>query len=665
MKIITWTKDQAKKELKERLSSAVEARREREAEWQAVEEAVFRVSGINNIGAVRVATPDHLLDGVLSDVEKSAIQVNKIFKNYRFLHSQLSANPPSVVARPASGDQDDRRRADAADRLVRHAIRKYRMQEYHDLCTAQTLLYGTGFQKVFWDPDAGDLIDFDRETGEVTLEGDISVTVPLTWNIYIDPDADVWDDVRFVFECLFIPYEKALSRWPEHADTFKRLRKKETGRSEGSASSYLNAQKYDVIKLFEYWEKGLPSNGMQGRFAYCLEDGTIIGELEENPHRFSVEKDEKGHYVIDSDLKQAYLPYHILTDVDIVGSVWGKSTLVYQIPLQDVHNKIINATIDSVRAHGVARLILDEKVDIAEDSFTNSPVDIIRKSGTGELKFIEPMQLPAAMSELLALTGQGVDDMAGVNESMFGQQSREQSGFSMQYATNQGNMIRRRLFNKYVLLTEGSFKTFLSLVRDHWDIARDIRVLGKEKAFEALDIAGADITGGYDLVVEYGASLSLDPVARRQEIMTLMPVFQQEGVPTGTILSMLKLNELENIYDAAVSARERQSEYFTAMNQTGRYIPPRKMQNHAKMLEYAYEYIMSAEFRDLEEYKKKNIEKHIEEREQLAAQGPAPAGGDVGMAGQSAAPAGETLPGGAGMEGQQAQVTTMPPMMNT
>jgi len=42
--------------------------------------------------------------------------------------------------------------------------------------------------------------------------------------------------------------------------------------------------------------------------------------------------------------------------------------------------------------------------------------------------------------------------MAGVNDSMFGQQKREQSGFSMQYATNQGKMVRRRLFNKMCYL---------------------------------------------------------------------------------------------------------------------------------------------------------------------------------------------------------------------
>jgi len=49
-------------------------------------------------------------------------------------------------------------------------------------------------------------------------------------------------------------------------------------------------------------------------------------------------------------------------------------------------------------------------------------------------------------------------------------------------------------------------------------IPRTIHVLGKEKAFDAMDIKGADIDSGYDLVVEYGASLSLDPLHAEKKL---------------------------------------------------------------------------------------------------------------------------------------------------
>ncbi len=213
-----------------------------------------------------------------------------------------------------------------------------------------------------------------------------------------------------------------------------------------------------------------------------------------------------------------------------------------------------------------------------------------------------------------------IDDMAGVNESMFGQQSREQSGFSMQYATNQGNMIRHRLFNKYVALVESVYKAFLNLVIKHWDTPRTVKVLGKEKAFEALDIEGADIDGGFDIVVEYGASMSLDPMTRREEMIQLMPLFEKAGVDSRTIMSMLKLNELESAYDRLQLAEDRQREIFEQIIAEKVYIAPEDMQDHTNMLEFSYTYLMSSEFKYLPDELKELLKAHIRARESLAAQ---------------------------------------------
>ena len=57
------------------------------------------------------------------------------------------------------------------------------------------------------------------------------------------------------------------------------------------------------------------------------------------------------------------------------------------------------------------------------------------------------------------------------------------------------------------------------------------------------------------------------------------------------------------------------------------YIGPRKsgIQEHEGMLKYAYDYVMTSEFKYLPESTKLLIERHITEREELAAAGAAPA----------------------------------------
>jgi hypothetical protein len=274
----------------------------------------------------------------------------------------------------------------------------------------------------------------------------------------------------------------------------------------------------------------------------------------------------------------------------------------------------------------VARLVVPENTTINTD-LSNSPWDVVTVSGSQPPHFVEVPQLMPEMAATRQDLIRGIDDIMGVNESMFGQQSREQSGASMQYATNQGNMVRRRLFNKYVLTVESIYKSILNLVRKHWPVERNVLVLGKERVLEAISLKGADIDGGYDVVGEYGVTLSLDPITRREEILAMQPFFEKAGVPPRTSLKLMKLNELEGMFDVAELAETRQQEYFQEMIARNMYIPPAEMEDHENMIASAYLWFMSAEFKHLGEQEKLLCRQHIKERIQLAAAEKAPVAG--------------------------------------
>jgi hypothetical protein len=639
--------------------------------WEEAERTVYGTEGANHRNPLSTFYPG-IGDDSAPNNSGASLSLIYAFKNLRFIHAQLSANPPSVIARPTSNDQDDRRKADAADRLVRYGIRQYKMQERIDQVSLDTLLYGSGFMKTIWDSNRGDIIDID-ESGELTLEGELSFVNPSPWNMFIDPDPSSWDEVRYVFERRYIPYEEALFQWPEYRELIDRTRiQGGSGSSTPSSTandSTLDDSKYDVVEIYEYWETGLPTNGYLGRFCYCLSDGTVLGQVGANPFRFSTGK-AKTLQGISKMPERARLPYHIFTDIDIAHRVWGASFVDYITGPQDILSRLDSSILDAVQAHGIPRIILPEGAEISDDSITNSPWDVIRITGVQPPHFMEPMPLPPAVNQLRDQIRLGIDDMSGVNEAMFGQQSREQSGFSMQYATNQGNMIRRRLFNKYVLFVEAVYKSYLSLIQKHWTTTHTIQVLGREKALESVDIRGADIDGGFDIVVEYGASLSLDPMTRREEILSLQPLFEKAGVPTRVSLKMMKLNELEGLYDMMQLAEDRQREIFEEMISTGSYIPPEQLQDHENMMAYALQYVMTVEYKYLEDSLKPLIIQHINDRAAIAAQersgmgqgqpGMMPGGpgvpGPDGMAGP--------MPPVAGNTGEQAAIAELPPIPN-
>ena len=647
-KLVHWDAETAKRELSKRMANATDARKKYERDWEQNERAIFATS------ATQPLSGDGLLAGASGTVSLNPVTgggpdytINYAFKNYRLIHSQLAANPPTVVPRPTSNDPSDRRKADAADRLIRYALRQYDLKEVFDRCTSLALLHGTSFIRSYWDPEKGEIEGFDPETQEVETEGDMCFKPVSSWDMFLDPDARCWEDVTWVFQRILLPYEEACFRFPEYKELLDKLRIQQDNRASTSTQAMLRQQHFDIVELFQYWETGRPYNGYMGRFCWCTMEGDVLGEITPNPVRFSSPVDGGINHPESSKVDKperpgkAKLPFDIFTDIDLPETSWGKASTAYQAPLQALHNDLLNASVDMVEAHGVARIILPEGSEIADGSITNSNWDIIKTTGSQSPHFMPPLPMPPALPEMLGIAKAGIDDMAGVNESMFGQQSREQSGFSMQYATQQANMIRHRLFIKYTRLTENVYKNYLNMVRKYWQIPRTINVLGKEKAFEAYDIQGADIDGGFDIVAEYGTSLSLDPMTRRQEIIQMMPVLEKAGIETRAILQMMKLNELDGLYDRVQMASDRQREIFEKMTNQNIYVEPRELSDHKSMLAYAYDFIMSSEFSFLTEEHKQLIEKHIHAREQFAAQGPA-----AGAQAAGGMPGAEPQPGG-------------------
>ena len=661
MKIQAWNDADTKREVSKRFAQAQQARRRLEDQWDRNEAAAFGPDGVTASSGIVDSMGNPLSTSTGDDgdgytaVERT--NVSYTFKNLRFLHSQMSANPPTCAMRPTSSDQEDARKADAADRTSRWNIRKYQLQENTDKWTLNALTYGLGAIKTVWDSTLGDIIEFEEKSGELKLEGDISVSVPHTRNLFIDADARTCsaapespNGIKWIIEKIYMDWDLACAKWPDRKEALEKARIQNDGNSWNSSGH--PEEHYNCVELLEYWETGLPTNGYLGRYSVTTVSGDVIEPCRPSPFRFvragtiaavrnsNLSEDEKERRI--AKLPQmARLPYHLLTDIDVPNSAWGKSTLEYAAPLQEVLGQIDTAYIDNIRAHGVARMVVSNQTEVNLD-LSNTPWDVTKVDANQAPFFMEVPQLMPEMTSSRTNMIAGINDTMGMNEAMLGQQSREQSGASMQYATNQGNMIRRRIFNKYVLGVESLHRGLLDLERKHWTLERTIRVLGKEKAFESISLKGADLDGGYDVVGEYGVTLSLDPMTRREEIMALQPMFEKAGIPTRMSLKMLKLNELEGMYDKLQMAEDRQREIFDEMIATNRLIAPEDMQDHENMIAWALEYFMSAEFKYLEDTARELCKQHIRLRVQQAAQeksgglsaqpqppGPAPAPGQL------------------------------------
>lgn len=627
-----WDSQTAQKELSKRLREATTYRTRFEYHWEKAEQLMFDAEGNFRSTSVN-SSPEY--GSYLENSGLDTAQVNQnsayAFKNLRYIHSQMSANPPTVLAEPTTSDPDDRLAAMAADRLVTHGRTKYNMANEIDKLSNHALIYGTGYLMETWDSTIGAILG-KTEDGKVKLEGDIRIKCPSIWDIYLDQHAEENREVRYFFHRFYMPLEAAQGKWPEYHSILEEVAIEDNSNDYRPDSAITEHRPGKEVELYAYWERGLPENGYDGRYAIHLKDGRVLGKVEPNPHRFlasetvrRVKKDlptateQEIQEVLDSIPQRAELPLHILTDIDIPQSVYGKSTLDYVVPIQDNLNRLMLTALDNAAAHAAVQLILPAGSEVADGSLVNTPMNIVKISGAQGPFHLNMPQLLGDLAPMMDREIQQINDIMGVNDSMFGQMQRETANATLQSAAAQGSMIRRRLFNKYTDVVEDIYTQFLKLVRKHMDLDRLYHLIGREHPLEAAEVKTMDLDGGYDLKVTFGASFSLDPITRRDEIARNMPLFKEAGVPSNIILEMMQLSELRGLYDRNKVARERQQEVFDEMVATGVYIPPEENEDHTNMLAASLEYIMTREYKDLPEEAQVNINAHINERKQLAA----------------------------------------------
>lgn len=636
-----WSQEDARRELPKRLKDALTARSQREPDWRRNETMLFMPNSVGNGSDQVTVSYDSLAQLSTGDLDagESWLSINYAFKYLRYIHSQMAANPPSVMPLPTSSDYKDRRAADVADDLVNYARRRYKMQEQVDLTSLQTLVYGTGVLRECWDPSAGDILRVSRKTRKLVMTGDIRARPVLIWDFAVDHTARAEDDIRYVFERHVLSVEEAKYRFPDASDKLEATAQRglralkfwDTDREDPSAGR---------VVVWEYTERGLPWNGMAGRRCFMLEDGTLLSDIGPNPN------------------PDAALGYFLLTDVDVPGQVYGRTFIDYIARIQDVLARLDSTILDGIQAHGSVRMVTYDAAEQQDGVPSNSNWEIVNIKGSAAQKpdFIDPPQLMGDIYKLRDALLVGMEQIAGVNESMFGKVDREMSGFSLQTAINAGNMVRRRLFNKYEAFVEAVFKFFLRLVQENWTDERKILVTGDENALSVAYYSGADLTDGFDLDVRYGASFSLDPASRREEIMQLLPLLKEAGYDMRTILGMLKLNDVSGLFDMATVAERRQLEIFDEMiakfeaDGAAIYIAPEKGEEHEGMLKAAYEFRMSMAFKVLDKTLKVLIQKHIDDREALltAQAAPNPGTGLPGVPGPAVPgpEAAAALPGG-------------------
>jgi hypothetical protein len=456
-------------------------------------------------------------------------------KCLNFLHGKLCISDPLVTSRARNLDVKNKRASECAEMFIPHFKDHTNLQERLEAGTfLNVVVDGNGVYYVGWDTDGGAAPSKPPVTNpdgsiEITMEGDFDCHSVSIDRFYIDAAAKTFLDANYVFEELDMDVSKAVFKFPDKIEIIKDAleKRRDNPAAVGVTSMSIDEQNKDksTITVYHYWEKGTPWNGFNGAWVI-----------------FTEPKEPKILFRGPNPFKHKKLPYELYTDIDIPDNPYGQSRIIYCAQVQQSINTLLSMILDNIALHGSVHLIAPEGATNAE-SIKNSADKVwtYDPGSGGKIEQMQPKTVTTDVWRLYDIFKVLIENYYGMNEFSQGNIPRELSSFAVQLALEMDDKYRLRLFNKKKMFLKNIYTKALSIAQQFVSDRRKLKIVGTEMAPKLEYYSAADLDGDYDISVDYGTYLPIDPAARKQQIIELFKsgMYEKAGGNVRKLMSLL------------------------------------------------------------------------------------------------------------------------------
>jgi hypothetical protein len=617
------TRPDYERQLEQEFHAARVSRERWEEEWRRNEVSLLD-TGLED-GALRYSPSS--LAGVQSGIPESQNDASDNFmglnlsaRNAQLLHSQLTSNAPIMATIPQSKDREDREAATGHEKALQHIREVHNTQNWISLGTLQMFYYGTGCVKQIFDSSLG-AYDVSAE-GTIKPIGDIKLSVPSMWDIWFDANARTSSEVKIVWERLHFDYDTAKAFFGEEACGILATTKDVV--VEDPNNGLLLNYFHGTVEVYERWEIGTPGNKYRGSLIYHTKDGRILKEMA-NPCKFRMFPKSASS----SKVRVARLPYTIFTYEDIPGSAYGRSPAAKCNRAQRILNACVNNMIATARNMGTPRLMVARDSVAGGASLTDDSIQVIdlqlsagaTATGSQFPAVLQGANTSQDMKIIVEKCEMHINEQWGINDALLGKQGRETQGITLQLSLQQGNLIRERMFDKYVAALKDFAQLSLSYAVDSWTENKWKLILGREDEGLLASCLEADVEGGYSIFIERNMLIALDPISRQEQLLRLFPILVDAGMDKTYLIRLFKIADHKGIYDVLEQADTRAKHNIQYIRDNNGELPKiYKYEKHINICAYLQEFINTVEFEGLPENIKDAINQLIDMRMQLEAQ---------------------------------------------
>lgn len=456
-----------------------------------------------------VASPNNL-------IKRNRVHVNRILPTVQNRLARLTKSPPRWDVRPKSSDEEDKDGARLGIQVLEQLWETLFINRKRIPLTMWLQQCGSSYLKVSWDQSLGKkhVMPYVGPDGsqqyKVVAEGDIRVDVCSFFEIFPDPLAKSWDELKDLIQAKVRPLSYFRDQYPERGHLVQ------------EEDCWLNSLQYEA--RINAMSTVSNSSGMSQLKKSAIE--MSFYEKPSNKHPF-------GRHIIvangvklkDDVLPIDELPFVKFDDIVVGGKFNAEAIITHLRPLQDQLNRGKSMRAAFLNRMLTGKLLVPRSANIAAESFNDQSGEMLKYDhvqGMPEPHALDMPTIPQYAYQEEETLKSDMNDTSGINDPSRGQMpSSSIPAIGMQLLVEQDDTRIGVETEQHEHSYADLGRIILKFVSDYYETPRLLKIAGDNMEYTVKEFQGGDLKGNFDVHVIRGSTLPGSKVLKRTEIMNL------------------------------------------------------------------------------------------------------------------------------------------------
>lgn len=416
--------------------------------------------------------------------ELANMAVNHIRNLAQHMKNMVTSNRPSLQARAVNTDHKSLVQARLANGLLDYYMREKRLEEYLVNAVEYALVLGSGYVKMEWNSQLGEVYEYDEDTDTEIREGDVEFENLSPFDVVMDSSREDQKHDWILCRSFKVRHD-LIAKYPEYKEKILKLPSKADLQTFYLENTFYNQT--ELIPVYEFYHRRSESMP-DGRYLLFL-DGDLV--------------------LSDSPMPYRELPVYRIAPANILGSPYGYTPLFDILPIQDAINSLYSTILTNQTAFGVQNLLVPRGADVSLSELSGGLNVIEANLQFGRPEALNLTNTPKEIFEFLRILESAQETISGVSSVSRGNpEASLKSGSALALVQSMSLQFMSGLQGSYVRMIEDVGTGLINMLKDFAETPRIATISGVRNKSSVKEFSGEDLQSVNRVIVDIGNPLS-------------------------------------------------------------------------------------------------------------------------------------------------------------